>query len=57
MTEGHDIGGEPDIFGRCSECGEIYPVQQQEDGSIRPVGTDGTCRCGGDDFVILTEEE
>jgi hypothetical protein len=44
-----DTGGEPETLGRCTECGEIYPVQR-EDGELRPIGTDGVCECGNDRF-------
>ena len=45
-----DAGGMPETFGKCTDCGTIYPVQATEDGELRPVGTDGTCSCGNDEF-------
>ncbi|NHN46934.1 hypothetical protein G9464_04900 [Halostella sp. JP-L12] len=49
-------GGEPQTFGQCTECGTIYPVQTVRNGELRPVGTDGTCSCGNDEFASPTEE-
>lgn len=43
-------GGEPETFGQCTECGAIYPAQNPTDDTLRPVGTDGTCDCGNDEF-------
>lgn len=48
-AESPETGGEPTTLGRCTDCGEIYPIQQSEDG-LRPVGTDGTCNCDNDRF-------
>jgi hypothetical protein len=45
-----EVGGDPQTFGQCTECGAIYPVQRTENGELRPVGTDGTCNCGNDEF-------
>lgn len=45
-----ETGGEPETFGRCTECGTIYPIQATEGDGLRPVGTDGTCDCGNDEF-------
>lgn len=51
MGDEPEVGGLPETFGKCTECGTIYPVQRTEDGELRPVGTDGTCSCGNDEFV------
>lgn len=49
MTENPDTGGEPVTLGRCTECWQVYPAQLSGDG-LRPIGTDGTCNCGNDEF-------
>lgn len=49
-------GGEPETFGKCTECHAIYPVQRTESDGLRPVGTDGSCRCGNGDFQIAFEQ-
>ena len=49
-TESPRSGGDPQTIGYCTECRTIYPVQTTPDGSLRPVGTDGTCTCGNDEF-------
>lgn len=46
-----DSGGEPTVFAECAECGNIYPAQEPETDTYRPVGTGGTCECGSDDFT------
>ena len=45
-TEDPRSGGDPQTVGHCTECGTIYPVQRTQNGSYRPIGTDGTCTCG-----------
>lgn len=50
MDGGPEGGGEPEAIGRCTECGTIFPVQETDDGNLRPVGTDGTCTCGNATF-------
>lgn len=45
-----DTGGEPTHIAECVECGHIYSAQETETGKYRPVGTDGACECGSDDF-------
>lgn len=51
-----ESGGEPQTFGRCTECGTVYPAQIAPGGEVRPVGTDGTCHCGNDEFATPTGE-
>ena len=46
-----ESGGEPQTFGQCTECGTVYPAQIAPSGEVRPVGTDGTCHCGNDEFA------
>jgi hypothetical protein len=43
-------GGDPEGLGWCTDCLKIYPVQRTEGGLLRPIGTGGTCRCGGTEF-------
>lgn len=45
------------IAAKCAQCGKIYTAQLWLDGSITPVGNPAGCRCGGTDFVDLTEED
>lgn len=53
MCEDPVSGGDPDALGQCTRCGRIYPVQRREDGALRPIGIDGSCRCGNDEFEYL----
>lgn len=48
--DGPDTGGEPTVIAECVECGHIYSAQETEDDEYRPVGTDGACQCGSNDF-------
>lgn len=45
-----DKGGEPEMVGQCTACGHVYPMQWDEKGKLRPIGTDGTCDCGNGEF-------
>lgn len=56
MDNEPDPGGTPETFGKCTECGAIYPAQKAENGGLRPVGTDGSCRCGNTEFTFPAEE-
>lgn len=57
-VDGDDVetGGEPETVAQCTECGEIYPVQETGDSSLRPVGVEGGCECGNDRFEALSTE-
>ncbi len=55
MEDGPASGGEPQTFGRCTACGTVYAVQRTKEGNIRPVGTDGSCGCGNEQFEPLFE--
>ncbi|SFR93566.1 hypothetical protein SAMN05216559_1323 [Halomicrobium zhouii] len=55
MGNGDNSGGTPQTLGRCSECGSVYPVQTTASGELRPIGTDGGCECGNDDFEPVSE--
>lgn len=48
-------GGDPEALGRCTECGDIYPVQGVTERTVRPIGTGGTCACGKGEFEPLSE--
>ena len=50
MDQGPKARGSPDTFGKCTECGNIYPVQEAFDGRVRPIGTEGGCQCGNTEF-------
>ena len=53
MVEGEpSSGGDPETFGRCLDCSAIYPVQRTEEGLVRPIGTGGSCKCGGTEFEL-----
>ena len=54
MGQGPKSGGDPQTFGRCTECGNIYPIQETLDGEIRPIGTDGGCECGNTAFETMS---
>lgn len=43
-------GGDPEGLGKCTACGDVYPVQRTADGELRPIGTGGTCGCGNAEF-------
>lgn len=45
-----DSGGDPQLLGQCTACGEVYPVQRDERGALRPIGVAGGCSCGNDEF-------
>lgn len=55
MGNGAKSGGDPQTLGQCSVCENIYPVQRTADGELRPIGTEGGCECGNDEFVLVTE--
>lgn len=38
---------------RCDECGDIYSVRVQNDGSIHVIGNAGPCSCGSTNFTVL----
>lgn len=48
-------GGEPTLLGICTNCGRAYPIQTDAD-RFRPIGTDGSCRCGNDEFEALPDD-
>lgn len=47
-------GGDPEGIGRCTRCGNTYAIQD-ENGELRPIGTDGKCDCGNDEFEPVAE--
>lgn len=49
-------GGQPDTAGLCTNCGAVYPVTD-DSGRLRPIGTEGSCRCGNDEFEAVTDRE
>lgn len=54
---GPDQGGEPQRFGECVACGEIYPTQTTDEDGLRPIGLkEGSCPCGNAEFRPATEE-
>lgn len=38
---------------RCENCGNIYSVRIQEDGTVYPIGNAGSCDCGSTEFTVL----
>ncbi|MFC7141633.1 hypothetical protein ACFQMA_17570 [Halosimplex aquaticum] len=51
---GTDAVDEEALVGECTECGQVYSLQMGADGAVVPLGTDGTCQCGNDEFEPLT---
>jgi|GEM_PF-6060413 len=37
----------------CEHCGSCHVVRVRADGSVRVIGTNGTCECGGNDYRVL----
>ena len=56
MDEEPKSGGDPQTFGVCTECGEVYPLQRGSDGEHRPIGTEGECKCGNEEFSRVSKE-
>ena len=48
-------GGDPEAFARCSRCEHVYSARRTADGDLRPIGTDGECVCGNDEFEPFAE--
>lgn len=48
--------GNPQTFGKCTECGHIFVAERTKNGGLYPIGTDGTCSCGNTEFRSPTEE-
>jgi len=46
-------GGDPTGVARCSACGNVYPAQELGSGHCRPIGTDGSCACGNEEFDFV----
>lgn len=57
IEENPSTGGKPQTIGRCTECEAIYLVQTEKDDDLRPIGTDGSCGCGNDEFIYPFESE
>ena len=50
------MAAETEAIGRCIECGTTYAVYRKgEDWSV--LGTAGNCKCGNDEFTILSDKE
>lgn len=43
------------LVGECTECGQVYSLQRGADGTVVPMGTDGVCQCGNDEFEPLSD--
>jgi hypothetical protein len=56
MSDNHRRDTAPSGLGRCTDCEAVYPVCRSDEG-WRAVGTDGTCRCGGDQFTLMKPDE
>lgn len=48
-------GGDPEGFGMCTECQNVYTVRRTANDELRPMGTCGACRCGNTEFVPYTD--
>lgn len=46
-------GGSPNGIAQCAECEEVYPMRRTASGDLHPVGTDGRCICGNDEFRVI----
>lgn len=57
IEENPSTGGKSQTFGQCTECEAIYLVQTEETDDLRPIGTDGRCACGNDEFTYPFESE
>lgn len=53
--DGTETGDEVALVGECTECGQVYTLQRGADGDVVPLGTDGKCRCGNDEFEPLSD--
>ncbi|WP_411715636.1 hypothetical protein [Natronomonas sp.] len=40
----------------CTSCEETDPAQGSKADRSRPIGTDGTCSCGNDEFEVVGGE-
>lgn len=47
------MGEKVKTIARCDECEQIYSVRVHEDGTVRPIGSGGSCQCGGTEFTVL----
>ena len=56
MSDEPRTGGEPQRFGRCTDCGEVYTVQETGKNSYRPIGMAKECTCGNTEFAPFPEE-
>lgn len=50
-----ETAGTPSTLVGCTACDNTYPARPTTNGGFRPIGTDGTCKCGSDDFELLDE--
>lgn len=50
-------GWKPAGLGRCTECGNAYPVQQRTSTQLQPIGVAGSCHCGKTGFELCTDLE
>jgi hypothetical protein len=50
MAQKSTTGATPHTVGQCTNCGKVYPLRRTDDGGFRPIGQDGTCSCGHDEF-------
>lgn len=37
----------------CEDCGSCHVVRVRPDGTIRVIGTNGSCECGGSEYRVL----
>lgn len=50
---GAERGIDPEELAVCTDCGKAYAIARTDDGDLHPAGTDGTCECGNDGFLIV----
>lgn len=41
----------------CDDCGTAYAAVETDDGRTLPIGSKGSCDCGGTDFSRLSSDE
>lgn len=51
------VGVDPEHIVRCSECERVYAGAITAAEEIHPAGTDGSCRCGNDEFEVVSTSD
>ena len=56
LLDGYQMVAETEALGDCAECGNIYAVYRKDE-DWYALGTDGDCKCGNDEFTIISDKE